>query len=196
MLERKNITIGIDVDDTISDSIESFLKYAKLYNEEKKIKFPIDETQWDLDKAFGWSDNNYREFSKKYLKTILNEAKPKKDVVNVIKKLKNEGYKIIIITARSEEEVNNPYAITKAWLKTNNICFDKLIVNSKKKAVDCLKNNVEIFIDDRLENCIDVYEKLHIPVFLFDSVYNKYDSYQNIERIYSWDEAYSKIKNI
>lgn len=41
MLERKNITIGIDVDDTISDSIESFLKYAKLYNEEKKLNFQL-----------------------------------------------------------------------------------------------------------------------------------------------------------
>ena len=182
MMERKNITIGIDLDDTISDSIKSFLKYARLYNKEKKIKFQIDETQWDLDKAFGWNDDNYREFSKKYLKTILNEAKTKKNAKKIIEKLKNEGYKIIVITARNDE-IDDPYTITNAWLKANNICFDKLIVNSQKKEYDCLENKVNIFVDDKLENCINVYKKLHIPVFLFNSIYNKYDSYPNIETI-------------
>ena len=195
--EKKNkITIGIDLDDTISNSNELFLKYARLYNEEKKINFPIDETKWDLDKSFGWNDDNYKEFCEKYLKTLLNEAETKKNAVEVIKELKIEGYEIIIITARHEEELGNPYAFTKEWLEAKRICFDKLIVNSRKKEDDCLNNNVEIFIDDNLKNCINVYNKLHIPVFLFDSLYNGDDNYPNIERIYSWDEAYSKIKNI
>ena len=37
MDNKKNITIGIDLDDTISSSNEMFIKYAKLYNKEKKI---------------------------------------------------------------------------------------------------------------------------------------------------------------
>ena len=78
MNEKKKITIGLDLDDTISNSNELFIKYARLYNEKKKINFPIDETQWDLDKSFGWNDNNYKEFCEKYLKTLLNEAETKK----------------------------------------------------------------------------------------------------------------------
>lgn len=190
------ITIGIDLDDTISNSNELFLKYARLYNKEKKINFLIDETQWDLDKSFGWNDNNYKEFCEKYLKILLNEAETKKHAVEIIEKLKNEGYEIIIITARHEEDLGDPYDFTKEWLEAKHICFDKLIVNSRKKEEDCLNNNVEVFIDDNMKNCINVYNKLHIPVFLFDSLHNGHDSYPNIEKIYSWDEAYSKIKNI
>lgn len=196
MDNKKNITIGIDLDDTISSSNEMFIKYAKLYNKEKKINFKIDETQWDLDKSFGWSDNNYKEFCKQYLRTLLNEAETKYNAVEKINKLKNEGYKIIIITSRNEKELNDMYAFTEKWLKNHNINYDKLIINSLQKEEECLKNKVNIFIDDNMKNCINVYKKLQIPVFLFDGLYNTNDKYSNIERVYSWDEIYLKIKDI
>lgn len=196
MDNKKNITIGIDLDDTISSSNEMFIKYAKLYNKEKKINFKIDETQWDLDKSFGWNDNNYKEFCKQYLRTLLNEAETKYNAAEKINKLKNEGYKIIIITSRNEKELNDMYAFTEKWLKNHNINYDKLIINSLQKEEECLKNKVNIFIDDNMKNCINVYKKLQIPVFLFDGLYNTNDKYSNIERVYSWDEIYLKIKNI
>lgn len=196
MDNKKNITIGIDLDDTISSSNEMFVKYAKLYNKEKKINFKIDETQWDLDKSFGWNDNNYKEFCKQYLRTLLNEAEIKYNAAEKINKLKNEGYKIIIITSRNEKELNDMYSFTEKWLKNHNINYDKLIINSLQKEEECLKNKVNIFIDDNMKNCMNVYKKLQIPVFLFDGLYNTNDKYSNIERVYSWDEIYLKIKNI
>lgn len=196
MDNKKNITIGIDLDDTISSSNEMFIKYAKLYNKEKKINFKIDETQWDLDKSFGWNDNNYKEFCKQYLRTVLNEAETKYNAAEKINKLKDEGYKIIIITSRNEKELNDMYSFTEKWLKNHNINYDKLIINSLQKEEECLKNKVNIFIDDNMKNCMNVYKKLQIPVFLFDSLYNANDKYSNIERIYSWDEIYLKIKDI
>ena len=196
MDNKKNITIGIDLDDTISSSNDMFIKYAKLYNQEKKINFKIDETQWDLDKSFGWNDNNYKEFCKQYLRTLLNEAEIKYNAAEKINKLKNEGYKIIIITSRNEKELNDMYSFTEKWLKNHNINYDKLIINSLQKEEECLKNKVNIFIDDNMKNCMNVYKKLQIPVFLFDGLYNTNDKYSNIERVYSWDEIYLKIKNI
>lgn len=196
MDNKKNITIGIDLDDTISSSNEMFIEYAKLYNKEKKINFKIDETQWDLDKSFGWNDNNYKEFCKQYLRTLLNEAEIKYNAAEKINKLKNEGYKIIIITSRNEKELNDMYSFTEKWLKNHNINYDKLIINSLQKEEECLKNKVNIFIDDNMKNCMNVYKKLQIPVFLFDGLYNTNDKYSNIERVYSWDEIYLKIKNI
>lgn len=196
MNKKKNVTIGIDLDDTISSSNEMFLKYAKLYNKERKINFKIDESQWDLDKSFGWNDNNYKEFCRQYLRQLLNEAEAKHNAVEIINKLKHEGCEIIIITSRNEEELSGMYCFTEKWLKEKNICYDKLIINSLKKEEECSKNNVDIFIDDNLNNCINVYNKLQIPVFLFDSLYNVNDKYSNIERVYSWDEIYLKIKNI
>lgn len=188
--------IGIDIDDTITDLSDIFLKYATLYNKENEIDFKIDKTQWDIDKAFGWNNDDFMKFSKKYLEILLNEAKPKKGCVDVINKLREDGNKIVIITARNSEELIDPYEFTKNWLELNNIGFDKLVVNSNKKEEDCINNKIDVFIDDRLENCEKVYEKLHIPVFLFDSVYNTNDKNSLIERVFSWEEVYSKIRNI
>ena len=179
--------IGIDIDDTITDLSDIFLKYATLYNKENEIDFKIDKTQWDIDKAFGWNNDDFMKFSKKYLEILLNEAKPKKGCVDVINKLREDGHKIVIITARNSEELIAPYEFTKNWLELNNIGFDKLVVNS---------NKIDVFVDDRLENCEKVYEKLHIPVFLFDSVYNTNDKNSLIERVFSWEEVYSKIRSI
>ena len=188
--------IGIDIDDTITDLSDIFLKYATLYNKENEIDFKIDKTQWDIDKAFGWNNDDFMKFSKKYLEILLNEAKPKKGCVDVINKLREDGNKIIIITARNNEELINPYEFTKNWLELNNIGFDKLIVNSNKKEEDCINNKIDVFIDDRPENCENVYKKLHIPVFLFDSVYNTNDKNSLIERVFSWEEVYLKIRSI
>ena len=188
--------IGIDIDDTITDLSDIFLKYATLYNKENEIDFKIDKTQWDIDKAFGWNNDDFMKFSKKYLEILLNEAKPKKGCVDVINKLREDGNKIVIITARNSEELIDPYDFTKNWLELNNIGFDKLVVNSNKKEEDCINNKIDVFIDDRLENCEKVYEKLHIPVFLFDSVYNTNDKNSLIERVFSWEEVYLKIRSI
>lgn len=188
--------IGIDIDDTITDLSDIFLKYATLYNKENEIDFKIDKTQWDIDKAFGWNNDDFMKFSKKYLEILLNEAKPKKGCVDVINKLREDGHKIVIITARNSEELIAPYEFTKNWLELNNIGFDKLVVNSNKKEEDCINNKIDVFVDDRLENCEKVYEKLHIPVFLFDSVYNTNDKNSLIERVFSWEEVYSKIRSI
>ena len=188
--------IGIDIDDTITDLSDIFLKYATLFNKENEIDFKIDKTQWDLDKAFGWNNDDFMKFSKKYLEILLNEAKPKKGCVDVINKLREDGHKIVIITARNSEELIDPYEFTKNWLELNNIGFDKLVVNSNKKEEDCINNKIDVFIDDRPENCENVYKKLHIPVFLFDSVYNTNDKNSLIERVFSWEEVYSKIRSI
>lgn len=188
--------IGIDIDDTITDLSDIFLKYATLYNKENEIDFKIDKTQWDIDKAFGWNNDDFMKFSKKYLEILLNEAKPKKGCVDVINKLREDGNKIVIITARNSEELIDPYEFTKNWLELNNIGFDKLVVNSNKKEEDCINNKIDVFVDDRLENCEKVYEKLHIPVFLFDSVYNTNDKNSLIERVFSWEEVYLKIRSI
>lgn len=196
MIIKQNRIIGIDIDDTITDSSEAFIRYARKYNEENGIIFPIDITQMELSKAFGWNNNNHLEFLETYLKMLLKEVKPKEDAVDVIKMLKDEGFKIILITARHERELEDPYEFTKEWLRDKNIHYDKLIVNCKKKELACMENGVEVFIDDSIKNCMDVYRELHIPVMLFNSRYNKDEKCQGINRVYSWNEVYTRIKEL
>ena len=123
------MNVGIDIDDTITNSSDVFVKYARIYNEIHNITYKINTTELDQNKAFGWSIDNQKEFASQYLKQILIEATAYKDAVEVIKIIKKLGCNIFLITARKDSEFSGMYVFTKQWLIENNIAFDKLIVN-------------------------------------------------------------------
>ena len=185
--------IGIDLDDTITKTDEILFKYAKIYNKEEKILFNINREEWNLTKAFGWNEENIKEFFSKYLKSIYEEAEIKENAKERINKLKDDGNKIIIITARDTKSLKEVHEVCKDWLINNKINVDKIVVDGEDKAQKCLENKIDIFIDDNICNCENVYNNLKIPVLLMNSRYNK--DYQNpkIKRVYNWNEIYNEI---
>ena len=185
--------IGIDLDDTITKTDEILFKYAKIYNEEEKILFNINREEWNLTKAFGWNEENIKEFFSKYLKSIYEEAEIKENAKERINKLKDDGNEIIIITARDTKSLKEVHKVCKDWLINNKINVDKIVVDGKDKAQKCLENKIDIFIDDNICNCENVYNNLKIPVLLMNGRYNK--DYQNpkIKRVYNWNEIYNEI---
>ena len=185
--------IGIDLDDTITKTEEILFKYAKIYNKEEKILFNINREEWNLTKAFGWNEENIKEFFSKYLKSIYEEAEIKENAKEKINVLKDDGNKIIIITARDTKSLKEVHEVCKDWLINNKINVDKIVVDGEDKAQKCLENKIDIFIDDNICNCENVYNNLKIPVLLMNSRYNK--DYQNpkIKRVYNWNEIYNEI---
>ncbi|MCI8392321.1 MAG: hypothetical protein HFJ23_00125, partial [Clostridia bacterium] len=73
-----------------------------------------------------------------------------------ISKLRKAGHEVYIVTARDSEFHDNPYKLSKEWLDKNNIEYDKLIVNARDKAKICKDEKIDVFIDDKTSNCIDV----------------------------------------
>ena len=182
------MVIGFDLDDTITNSSDTFVKYAKKYNAENNIDYRININELDCEKAFGWTKKQKEEFLNLYLEAILMESVPRENAVDVINRLYNCGNKIIIITARSNTEINNMYELTKTWLEKHRIKYNKLVINSKQKHQDCLNNNVSIFVDDNYTICENSYEKLKIPIFIFNTRYNMNYNNIRIKRIYNWNE--------
>lgn len=189
------MNIGIDIDDTITNSSEVFVKYAKEYNCLKNIVYSINTNELDQTLAFGWNDENKIEFRKLYLKKILTEVIPNKDVIFVLNYIKKCGYKIFLITARNENEISNMYEFTSKWLFLNKINYDKLIVNCNNKLAACKENKIGLFIDDNFKTCKDIYENSKIKVLLYTTKYNK-----NIDtdcmRVFNWREILLYIKSI
>ena len=188
--------IGIDIDDTITNSSDIFIKYAKEYNIKNNIKFRINTNKINQSEAFGWDDYNQKNFSKEYLKRILIDARPKEDSIKIINKLKKDGYKIYLIISRCEDELKDMYNVTKMWLFNNKVNYDKLIINSFNKEEDCSKYNVTFFIDDNYENCEKVYNNVTKNVFLFNSNYNSNYDNHNFVRVFNWNDIYLKIKDL
>ncbi len=193
------MNIGIDIDDTISDTFESAIVYAKEYiNNELKREPVIDMTKvrdhYYIRDMFGLSHDEAENFWTKYYTKIINNVKPKKLSVEMINKLKEEGNNIIIITARWNGEEIDAFKISENWLKKYNLNFDKMYVGIENKAEIAVKENIDLFIDDSIRNCEEV-SAVGIKSYLFNAETNKHiNQDNNIDRVYSWEEIYSKSK--
>lgn len=176
------MNIGIDIDDTITNSSDLFIKYARKFNKKYKVKYKINKYSLDSYNAFGWSKNLELKFKNEYLLSVLQNAKVNKNCVSVIKYMKRKGCKIFLITARSDDELEGMYDISYTWLKKNHIKFDKLVINSKSKMIDCKDNNIDLFFDDNVNTCVNIIKQLDIPTYVYSTRYNK-------------DYKYNKVKN-
>lgn len=187
------MNIGIDIDDTLNNLSDILIEYGKKYNKENAIEHEIQENRYDFEEAFGWNKEQENKFKEQYIATCLSQATIKNGAKEYIHKLKGEGHKVYIITARTPEEtVKNVQEISEEWLKRNGIELDKLEVGCEQKVDKCREHKIDVFIDDNTDHCKAVHESLGIPVILFDSIYNQ--GVKDFNRVYNWEEAYELIK--
>lgn len=193
------MNIGIDIDDTISETFETLLPYSQKYTvEDLKRKSEIDMNQNFLDHFYivymnGWNEQEAISFWNKYYGEILRRVNIKKFAAEVINKLKQEGHKIYLITARWDMPNDDIQGITKQWLIENNIEYDELIINSSDKLQWVKEKNIDIFIDDSFNNCKSIVENSNAKVYMMTSRVNVNFNYEKITRVYSWPEVYSLI---
>lgn len=180
--------LGIDVDDTITNTYECVIKeiaeYYKIdYNEllNKNLKYT---SFFDNDEF-----PKYDYFVVDKFSDISPKVPIKTDALEFLSKLHDEGNEIIFITARHYGEYNDPYNITFNYLNKHNIPFDKIIVGALDKAKVCVESNIDLFIDDSISNCEKVIE-LGIDTLLFDARFN---SESDLTRVYNWKDVYDLV---
>lgn len=189
------MNIGIDIDNTISYTLENLHKYIKEYIIKNNLKYIVNEKGSTTMNIVNWKSKvEHEKFSKKYLLKIINTARIKEGAKEYIKKLKEEGYIIHIITARSIECFKDPYIISKEFLNNNGIEYDFLQVSCKEKDKYCIKNNIKILVDDEPSNIIAASK--HIKVIIPNEIHNQGIDNKNTIRVNSWEEIYKEIKNI
>ena len=195
------MNIGIDIDDTISETYATLLEYAQKYTIEELKRSPIiksfnTEDHLYIENMHNWNENETARFWKKYYEEIIKKVNIKTFAANIIKELKESGDKIFLITARWNLKDNNIEQITKDWLKENNVKYDKLIINAKEKLKFVKENNIEIFIDESCRNCKDIEYNSNAKVFIMDTRVNQNLEDEKITRVYSWPHLYKEIKKL
>ena len=182
--------IGIDVDDTITNSWESLLPhYSRL--------FKIDENTLRKSKPYYMSVKDlitldeYFDMILPIYDEVIPKVKLKDNVKEVINKLYEDGHHIIFITARGRGHTD-PYKQTKDYLDKHNIKYNKIIVNATNKAEVCQTENIDLFIDDSVRNC-KIVSDIGIESLLFETYYNKED--ETLYHVKSWIEIYNYIKS-
>jgi uncharacterized HAD superfamily protein len=195
------MVIGIDIDDTITNTQGVMFAYAQKYTIEELHKSGkvnnIDniKTHKYIQALHNWSKEEEENFFKEYYKKTIEETVPFTNCVETLKKLKEDGHTIILITARFEYDDFDVRELTKKWLEEKDIPYDKLIINAETKRKAAEENNVDVFIDDSFTNCMDVAES-GITTFIMDGRYNSKLNDERITRVYSWANILENINKL
>ena len=186
------MVIGIDMDDTICSTNELIIEVADQYDKEVLGGTGVkDESAYEFSEMMGWPEGMKGQFFADRLEYIMSHSPIKDDAKEVINRLHDEGYKIVIISFRKDKYLKDPYKLTENWLKENGVHYDKLYVNTGTKTDECIENNVTLFIDDKESHCEDV-SSAGIDVLLFTNAYNHDET--RFDRVNSWTEVYDYIK--
>lgn len=193
------MNIGIDIDDTISNTYETLLPYLEnyiknilkkdFYNQESKIDY------YRLQDRYGITKEEENQFWIDNYVEIMKKVVPKKSSVEIIKKIKDKGNKIFLITARFENPLVDIIELTEKWLRKYNIEYDKLIINSHNKLEIAKKENIDIFIDDSVRNC-EMLANGNIKTYMLLTKNNEFYENEKIIKVNSWDEFYNDIKEV
>lgn len=191
--------IGIDIDGVLTDIEQWQLDYGSKFYFEKYGKEIQDNEGYETTDIFKADSSLDDEFWNEYFKDYSINVDVRRFASEVIKKLKQEGNEIYIITARGSflshstevMSIEENKKIVLNWLKRNKIEYDKIIFSPEDKLDICLENNIDVMIEDKPANINKISGK--IPVICFHAGYNKNCDGGNIIRCYSWYDIYIKI---
>lgn len=180
---RENITILVDVDDTIEDLIPAWVKWLN-----KKYDLTVDPNDvdcWEIYKKFP-SLAKCQVYEPLYINEFWETVQPKGDAVAYMHKLYEEGYDLYLCTNSNYETIHSKigYLIDMYFPYMR----ERIITISKKQLL-----KADFLIDDNPKNLIGgEYNKI-----LFKCGHNRNISMREREQMYmitdSWKEIYNAI---
>ncbi len=185
--------IGIDIDDTISNTndklVEEAVKYDKQYVKGRGFK---NKDAYSFMEMFYWTVIDVDSFYKIAHKgNFYSTVEPIPNAAECITKLYEQGDEIIFITKR-KNTIKNRH-ITKKWLKKYGFKYHKLILGGDKKGQICEDNDIDIFVDNDKYNIIDA-EESNVKCILRGTKYNKKE--KSFTRIEDWPDIYNYIEEV
>ena len=186
--------IGIDLDGVVFDSEQTFRTYEEIFEVEKNRNTLKNREEPKFQGRYSWSDEDQKEFSKYFLE-ISKNSPIMAGFKKVYELLKKENIEFVVITARGgfvEEMMED----AKRILQENNIEFDKYYWKQDDKLDVCLKENIDIMIDDDYK-IIEKVSKNNIRTLYFrDSGIKKLKENDYIKEVNNWGDIYRYIMNI
>lgn len=185
--------IGIDIDDTISNTSDKMLveaiKYDKQYVRGRGFK---DKDAYSFMEMFYWTVLDVDGFYKLIRKgNFYSTVEPITDAVEYVNKLYDEGNEIILITKRKNTIKNR--RMTKKWLKKYGFKYHKLILGGNEKGKICTELEIDIFVDNDKNNVIDASE-YDVNCILKGTRFNKKE--KGFNRIEEWKDIYKWITEV
>ena len=184
--------IGFDLDDTLSDNSGYMQAFWQNYIAQNNLPFKlVKKDTGNLAEMFDWSKEVFLESWEKAGLDYLTGAPARKNAKVLLAQLQKEGHEVYVITQRFW---GDPYEISKNWLDSNGIPYDKLVVKAKDKLAACKEHNVNIYLDDKI-SAVDNLNQNGVKSIVMNTFFNKMEP-TNSPRIDKIDEYYEIIKSM
>ena len=144
---------------------------------------------------YNWTDEQEKEFIKKYFLTVSKESNLMSGFIGVYNLLKKQGHEFVVITARGgfvEEMKDDAIRL----LEDNKIEFDKYYWKIDDKLEVCKRENVDIMIDDDYKIIKKLSDNQIKTLYFRDTNLMKLEENKYIKEVNNWGEIYRYIKEI
>lgn len=190
------MNIGIDLDGVIFDSEKMYRVFSELYEvQDLKRNSIVDNKETRCQERYNWNTEELAGFLKKYHRKVTLESNFMPGAEIVMKLLKEQGHKLVLITARGGINAEM-IELTKERLKQNNMdIFDKWYWATENKAEVCVKENIDLMIDDSYSKCKSVSEAKIKTIYLKDAPSHNLEENEYLKILYNWGEIYRYITN-
>ena len=122
------MNIGIDIDGVLTNLEEETINYGTKMCIENNWEININPEKYSEAERFNWTQEQEEQFWNTYLVKYIKESSSRLFADQAIKKLREEGNQIYIITARNdygmpEDVEESMQQMTQKWLEKNNIQY-------------------------------------------------------------------------
>lgn len=191
--------IGIDIDGVLTNDDDYILDCVSKFCYENGIDFFENPLLYEYRKLnLDFYYNELNKYLDEYFWNYVSAEPPRKFASEVIKKLKEEGHKIYIITSRRySKEVGDisdkMRNMIRNWLKKYDISYDEIYF-SPDKTEQIRKLDIDVMIEDS-PITIPVFTKL-TKVLCYDCRYNRDLNCENMIRVFSWYDILKQIEKM
>ncbi len=186
--------IGVDIDEVLADLVEQLLRF---HNERYHTTLKREDV-FCYQLRHVWKcteEEEYKRVIEFYHSHYFREIKLVRGSIQGVKKLKEKGNNLVIITSRHSKGRDG----TAGWIERyfprmfSDIYFTDYYEkegNIARKASVCKEKGVELLIEDSLDNARDCASE-RTRVILLDCPWNRCDRVampEKVTRVYSWEE--------
>ncbi|KIL48542.1 nucleotidase [Jeotgalibacillus alimentarius] len=182
--------LGIDIDGTVTCPSSLIPHINEAFNTELKLD---DIKEYDLTKAL--PEIEPEDFAKWFesAEADIYSQSPLSEKADIVLNHLQHMHELFYISARGTEHQH----LTKEWFNRHDIHFDRIILTGSHDKLEAVKEHrIELFIEDKHDNAVDIHETTEIPVLLFDTPYNRKPHPEGVIRIFSWEEARWHVNQI
>ncbi len=189
MSENAKPSVGVDIDGCLAHSLPAFVKYCNQVSGQdhkpEAVALP------ELEKVYGWDEDEYLQFYRRYGERIHAEAVPAEGAAEALESMR-ENYRIHVVTARLQRWEQ----VTREWLQRHGMTHDRLHFTDLKTKEDvCAAHDIGVLVEDSPRHLKPVHEE-GTAVVIFDNPYNRHVDLRNSRRVEKWSQVPQAVREL